>query len=420
MTALLIGLLALLPFSNVLVLGGGIEVVRLYAILLGMAWLAGYLSDPRNRGRVGSLAPWFLAAAVAATAIAVPFAVDPGASAVRWGRLVVLWLAFTVAFPATLTETAKWRRATVVFVVAGALFGLLNYYESLLSPAALFRELATHPTRVFIRNAFAFGGGVEGHGHEVGHFTSFAILFTVGLLVTVRQQRERWLLVAVLVIAAGALLISFTKSAWAGAVVGLIVFYRRTRLGHQAMRWSWVPVAVVLFLAVGFWLGLPPTTRDWLLENFLFRDASGQVRLVLWTGALELARAHPVVGAGLNSLPSMGRDPHNWWLGILAEGGLVSFGFAVAFFVRLWRELTPVRHTEGDQLGAIRGAAAAVVVSIAFQGLFEASFLWDFPTWAALGLATSVAGWPSAAPVAAVAPRETVASPPDDGRVPLA
>jgi hypothetical protein len=46
----------------------------------------------------------------------------------------------------------------------------------------------------------------------------------------------------------------------------------------------------------------------------------------------------------------------------------------------------------------IAGAALAIVVSIAFQGLFEASFLWDFPTWAALGLATSVAGLAFAAP----------------------
>src|SRR5438034_558180 len=142
MYPLLIGFLLLLPFQYVVVLPGGIEAVRLYAALLGLTWLAGYLLDPRNRGRIGSLAPWLLGGMVAATALAVPFAIDPAASAVRWGRFVVLWVGFAVAMPATLGTTSSWRRVAFVYVIAGVVFGLLNYSNYLLAPVGLLREIA--------------------------------------------------------------------------------------------------------------------------------------------------------------------------------------------------------------------------------------------------------------------------------------
>src|SRR5207249_4045277 len=380
-----------------------IEVVRLYAALLGLAWLAGYLLDPRNRGRIGSLAPWLLGGMVAATAMAVPFAIDPVGSAVRWGRLVVLWVGFAVAMPATLGTAATWRRAAFAYVVAGVVFGLLNYSNYLLAPVGLLREIAASPTRFVVRNAFAFGGGVEGHGHEVGHFARFVILLGTGLLLTSRARWERLVLIVLLVSATGALMVSFTKSAWAGLAIGLVVFYRsalrRTPLGERVgrvVRWSWIPVSAMLIVAAGFWIALPGETRAWLVQNFLFRDISGTQRFVLWSRALETALSHPLIGVGLNSLVLLTGDPHNWWLEMLAEGGVLAFVLALAFFLCLWRELAVREPTGAFDARLIRGAAAATVASVAFQGLFEASFLWDFPTWVALGLATAVASWPAA------------------------
>ena len=400
MYTLLIGLLFLLPFQYVVVLPGGIEAVRLYAALLGLTWLAGYLLDARNRGRIGSLAPWLLGGMVAATALAVPFAIDPAASAVRWGRFVVLWVGFAVAMPATLGTTSSWRRVAFVYVIAGVVFGLLNYSNYLLAPVGLLREIAASPTRFVVRNAFAFGGGVEGHGHEVGHFASFVILLGTGLLLTSRARWERLVLIVLLVIATGALMVSFTKSAWAGLAIGFVVFYRsalrRTPLGDRVarvVRWSWIPLAAMLSVAAGFWIALPGETRAWLVQNFLFRDISGVQRFVLWSRALEAALGHPLIGVGLNSLVLLAGDPHNWWLEMLAEGGVLAFVLALAFFICLWRELAVREPTGALDVRLIRGAAAATVASIAFQGLFEASFLWDFPTWVALGLATAVASW---------------------------
>jgi O-antigen ligase len=399
---LFIAILVLLPFQYVVVLPGGVEAVRVLAVLLGLGWLIGYLSDPRNRGRMASKAPWLFAGTIAATAIAVPFGVDPAASVVRWGRFVVLWAGFLVAVPAALDGDRAWRRAALCYLAAGAVFGLLNYSEYMLAPASLAREIAANPTGFVIRNAFAFEGGAAGHGHEVGHFASFAILLGLGLVLSARARVERGLLIGLLVIATGALLISFTKSAWAGLGVGVMAFYwralRRTPLGERVVRvvrWSWLPILVIVSLAAGFWFALPAQTRGWLMQNFLFGDVSGLQRLVLWKGALRLALDHPLVGVGLNSVRLVTGDPHNWWLELLAEGGPLALVCAAACFWRLWRVLAPGDSAVAHDVRMIRGAAAATVMSIAFQGLFEASFLWDFPTWVALGLATAVAGWPA-------------------------
>jgi O-antigen ligase len=410
MLMLLIGFLALLPFQHVVLLPGGMDAARVYAGLLGLAWLAGYLVYAGNRGRVQSLAPWLLAGTIAACLVAVPFGADPGASMVRWFRFVVLWLAFLVAVPATLTTERSWRWAALAFVASGALFGLLNYWEYARNPGALVAEIVARPTGFVIRNVFSFGGGAEGHGHEVGHFASFALLWGVGLAISARARWEWWVLMGLLLIASGALLISFTKSAWAGLGVGLVVLYwtalRGMPVGRRVAPWGWVPVVAIMVLGAVFWTSLPEQTRAWLIQNFLFRDVSGTQRFMLWARTLELAWQHPLVGAGLNSARLIGGDPHNWWLEILAEGGFLAFICALAGFWRLGRELAPEGQSPSESR-VIRGTALAVVASIAFQGLFEASFLWDFPTWVALGLATAVVGLPARPALAAETPMTT-------------
>jgi hypothetical protein len=82
----------------------------------------------------------------------------------------------------------------------------------------------------------------------------------------------------------------------------------------------------------------------------------------------------------------------------LAEGGLLALVLALGCFGQLGRELSARARSQPADIRIVSASALAVVASIAFQGLFEAAFLWDFPTWAALGLATAVVGLPRAAP----------------------
>jgi O-antigen ligase len=403
MEILLIGLFLLFPLQHVLVLGG-FEIIRGIVVCLGLAWVAGYLTRERNRQRIGSLAPWLLVGLLAITAVGVPFAVDVPSAGVRWFRFLTLCITFAVATPSILASVPSWRRAALAYLAGGTLFGVLNYHTPLFSPVALFQEIAANPTRFAFQNAFAYGGGVEGHGHEVGHYTSFAILLGLGLLLSAPRGRVRWLLIVLLAIATGALLISFTKSAWAGLALGFLVLYRRalrgTSLGNQLVAWSWVPAIMLLLIAAGFWFGLPETTRGWLVQNLLFRDVSGQDRLVFWSHALVLAGQNPLLGVGLSSLGQLSGDPHNWWIEMLAEGGVLAFGFALLFFWRVWRDLTAAIASSTRDVLVLRAAAAGIVASIAFQGCLEASFLWDFPTWAAIGLAIAPASWEVRGPAA--------------------
>lgn len=96
---------------------------------------------------------------------------------------------------------------------------------------------------------------------------------------------------------------------------------------------------------------LVPGLLGYLIEVMTFNDVSGQVRLAVWEGTLNLLKANPIVGAGLASFPEMYDQfrlarhvelllyPHmiflNFWvelgiMGLLSFVGIVLYLFFVS------------------------------------------------------------------------------------------
>ena len=253
------------------------------------------------------------------------------------------------------------------------------------------------------------GYGLADHPNLLG-----GILAAGGLLVAVAPGRLRasasTALAAALVVTALALFVTFSRSAWIAATVGLVVataMLMRARERATLRRLGLVgavAVAGVVALAVPFapYLAtrLEPGRDDVALEA-----RSLDERAALAAATARVAAAHPLTGVGAGVLPTALRtsEPgfafsyqpaHLVPLTVAAEIGLVGavawLGAALAPWILAWR----ARVAWTRELAATTGALAAVTV----VSLFD-YYPWTFPAgriWWWLVVALWIVAWRSA------------------------
>jgi O-antigen ligase len=193
-------------------------------------------------------------------------------------------------------------------------------------------------------------------------FTGFSAVIAFALLCAESDRKKRWAYLALLLVLLWGTLLGQERAPWLAFVLGgaAVGYYqgRRRRRVLLALG-ATVLCAVVLVVAVP---GLGDMTVSRLSEaqNTTERANSLLGRLALWTAAANLFLEHPIVGVGpknfLSLAPSIltrdemggeeALDPHNVWIGILAEQGLIGLityaGFNWAIFALAVRRL---RHS---------------------------------------------------------------------------
>lgn len=185
------------------------------------------------------------------------------------------------------------------------------------------------------------------------------------------KKVRRWLM-AVLVLAGAALLVTYSRGGFLGmivAVVALLLFATRRfpQLSKHAIKISAaVAVQVVILLA------LFSEKLMMRMQFFMEQSMEDDVRVALIRDAVEMIKHHPFFGVGLNNFPEafalyeitgmkfdINYPVHNTWLLIAAEQGL--FGL-IAFLILMWvvlrdtfrgiRQASPLRSAAAAGLGA--------------------------------------------------------------------
>jgi O-antigen ligase len=217
-----------------------------------------------------------------------------------------------------------------------------------------------------------------------------------------------------------ALLISQARSAWIGAVAGLVLLGALSLLTLQRNRTSLlrkhesVMPFMLLIVASGFFLLLWPSTaqvmsRGTSLQNMTVVD-TWQKRQDTWVGVRKMIAARPLLGHGMGqyviqqraythegiplstSTPgaSLGELAHNFYLQTTAELGLVGLLLFVSILIVFW--VTGLRRVlvmdQGIRRSLLLGSLASTV---AFAIDAVASPSWQLPQvamflWLALGL----------------------------------
>lgn len=247
------------------------------------------------------------------------------------------------------------------------------------------------------------------HANDLGSLAAAMLTLMVFAIAGAnRAATLRWFYVATAGIAGTLLLISFSRGAWLAFAVGLTVFFimqRRVR----------VVIAGVLVLACA--LPLLPTEIYERLSTGIGTGGSlvlhsgddpltaGRVAGI-WIPLFSEVRAHPLFGNGLfaiawsepfrtGAMRLATLNPHNLYLKLLLEIGVVGLILVLWFFAGLWRRWRAAGSdvpTPGEVKWFFSGAAAALLGYAAF-GLSGGDYLPEPANvwlWIAFGLLLGV------------------------------
>jgi len=149
-------------------------------------------------------------------------------------------------------------------------------------------------------------------------------------------------------------------------------------------------LAVALVLAATLWFSLPKTYQDRFLTVKSYAeggklDPSNEYRLQIWDAGWRMFQDHPVLGVGAGQFSTAfgtkysGKahgawmQPHNLYLQVVCELGIVGFIIFVYFLGQMWKAIREVLRTKGMPGLEINyqfaSACALMFVGNAFIGL---------------------------------------------------
>jgi O-antigen ligase len=331
-----------------------------------------------------------------------------------WLVAVMLFFLFQVASGLWAPPGARLGEKTLDVALMAALT-IAIYLYTLGDPAAVVRTtflLFFVAGIVFAAGALLGGPGVQGRYSAFGGgpnvFVRIQILGIISAVALYLFHRRLLPLLAVPLFLLAAVLSGSRAGLLAGVAVGGAALWRVRR----RLRTGPVLAAVgLLAVAGGVVVALAPPAFTSLFEDRFIqqtveqRYASG--RTDIWVAAARLAVDHPLIGTGLDGFYGLiGRNegteyPHNYVLGVAAEGGVVGLGLLTAAVVLLART---VRRGGGHQRETMLtlGAAVFVALSSLFSGdYYDARLAFLFAAMAAAAAVTPPDPAPLAAPTAA-------------------
>jgi O-antigen ligase len=112
----------------------------------------------------------------------------------------------------------------------------------------------------------------------------------------IKNSKLGWVLCIAAGMMAVGLVLSYSRGAWVGTVVGLLYLAK----AHGKLKWRFVLLVVFVFAAavVFFWHSTADTDA-WYLKRLDLSRPSAQHRVSAWRGALQMMRDHPL-GVGWN------------------------------------------------------------------------------------------------------------------------
>jgi O-antigen ligase len=330
-------------------------------IAIGVSYFLAFLLGLRRRAwpLARTDADIGFAAYALAACIAVLFAVDATSDPIPLKKLALIPLAHVAA--AVLTHANRARTALRLFVFAMAATTLVASIEFLLSREGGDRLQAT------------------------SHYMTFSGLMILALpmaatAAAVGPRRVRIPYAAAALVLGVGLLLTFTRGAWIGIVVGLCAVIARLR---KRLLLLVPPVLLLLFLA------LPTEFQDRALSSFDLSFGPNADRIQMWRVGVSMWRENPWTGVGLGDLQVIYNDHvpnalddarvyghlHNVWLQVLASMGLIgliAFAWLIFSISRVfWRSGA---RTPDPELRALAMGAWGSFWAFLTMGLFE----WNF------------------------------------------
>jgi O-antigen ligase len=359
--------------------------LRLFGIIVGLIVLAIDLArrqrrpaEPRPEGWL-VVATLFFLYQIASGLWAPPLArVGPDALDVfLMGTLTVAIYLYTLGDPSTVI-----RWTFLFFYVAAIVFAL----------GAL---LVTGPGEQ--GRYAAFGGGPN-------VFVRIEILGVISAVALYRTYRRKLLFAAVPLFLFAAVLSGSRAGLLAGVAVGFVALLRSR--GRRAFGPVLLVAVVTALVAAVAWTQAPSNVTSLIRDRFVQQTVEqGYVsgRTTIWWDAIQLAFAHPFIGAGLDGFYGLighTQDveyPHQYLLAVAAEGGVIGLALLLTTAVLWGGTVRRGKHHPMEKSLTV-AAAAYVAISSLFSGdYYDARLAWLFAAMAAAAAITTPAIGPAAA-----------------------
>jgi putative inorganic carbon (HCO3(-)) transporter len=252
-----------------------------------------------------------------------------------------------------------------------------------------------------------------GNPDLLGGFLMFSVPVAMGLALA--EQNLVWRLIywAGLALNVVVLIVTFTRGAWIGGVIGLLILAVIAWRHHVKLRIvDWLPASVTAAIAVAIvWRSL---SNGGQVMNFgrrlasilQFSGGSGKTRTEIWQAALTAIEKRPIQGWGADTFKlvfekfkpmdyvrdagsaSVADNAHNYPLELAAGIGIV--GMLMMYGIFIWAAVrsfgTVFKRTNDPHhilLGAFWAAAAGYLVQLMFAVSVTGN---TFLLWAAIGI----------------------------------
>lgn len=209
-----------------------------------------------------------------------------------------------------------------------------------------------------------------------GNYNQTGIVSLIALMVsgayTLQTGRGKTNMLFLSLASLGTIAAMGSTTSTVGILLVVLYFYLQKAVKHPYLWICLFLVAYIVFFALIVWQG--NAIDDWPLlasfvENVLGKNTTFTMRIYLWLRSVALIIDNPWTGYGVQGVEWMvdqigGSGPHNLWLMILLEGGLVLCALFIAIIVKLF--VSAFRHDSS------RSAYMVVCVSVALlMSLFE-------------------------------------------------
>jgi O-antigen ligase len=289
--------------------------------------------------------------------VAAAFAVAPATSLRELVNLLVM-AAFLFACTDMLVPGSARRDRLVIVIVAIA--GVTGFFATLQALTIIPGEFPRWGT-AFQRAALGFG-----QPNGLGLFLALVIPFAVHVRAHAPTPTARTLATAALIATGFGVVATFSRGAWLSTFLGAAILFAAGN-GRRALRiWGAVLVgAIMLDIATGGAIRdtFVRTLGDWVLEQ----------RAALALAGLAMFAEHPLVGVGpggfavmiehygaqISTLWDYQPTPHNVYIELGAETGVVGLAAYVAFMAMVLRT-----HAQGIRRAATRYGRHAAETSV--------------------------------------------------------
>ena len=312
-----------------------------------------------------------LAAFMITTVLSLAMSPQPeiGMSVVR--KFVLFVMGFLAANFVNTQWRARMSHSVLLIVAAIAGFlGLIQFSISYIKFAAT-RDLADDPTVLTRITGF------------MGHWMTFSgeqLLIWCAVIPALVVLGRRWFIPVGIV--GVALVFSFTRSVWLGAIAGFLVV--ATRIPRKVLIGTALPVAIVSLLASGLIYHRVSVS----LQGSNFGPDSG--RLALFFGGVQMIRDHPWFGVGpervhtefahyyrggnLNQVNFYYGHLENNVIQIAAERGLLCLAAFFWFILEVYADLLGILRTAPEDMQWVVLSAIGALSGFLVAGFFSYNF----------------------------------------------